>query len=178
MRLIIGLGNPGEKYTNTRHNSGFIILDKIALARGLVWKFNKKFNAEICEDGEIIFMKGATFMNDSGQAVRAIMDYYKLIPKKLGLIAKKESDLSQILTVIHDDLDIEFGKIKESINSGSAGHRGVGSIIAHLKTKNFRRLRIGIKTDNQKNIPADKYVLQKFNKEELGVIDSLEVKLS
>ena len=89
------------------------------------------------------------------------------LPKKLGLLQKKDSNLSGVFTVIHDDLDIELGKYKISVDSRSAGHNGVQSIINHLKTKNFKRIRIGIKNKKPAQMPAKQYVLQKFNEEEL-----------
>ena len=95
-------------------------------------------------------------MNNSGQAIQAILSYYKLLPKKLGLIKQKDSNLSDILTIIHDDIDIELGNHKTSVNSRSAGHNGVQSIINHLKTKNFKRIRIGVRTEllNNNSGPA------------------------
>lgn len=171
MNIIVGLGNPGEKYKNTRHNVGFVAVEK--LAGNLNWQFNKKFNAEVAKDINTIYAKPMTFMNNSGQAVQTIMSYYGLLPKKLCVIRKKDADLSGTLTIIHDDLDIKIGKIKESSGSGSAGHNGVKSIINHLKTKNFRRIRIGIKSDMLNNIPANKFVLQRFDKDEDKVIQNL-----
>jgi PTH1 family peptidyl-tRNA hydrolase len=113
-------------------------------------------------------------MNNSGIPLKAIMSYYKLIPStniiSSFLKSKKSVDLSGVLTVVHDDLDIDLGKIKESLNSRSGGHKGVESIINSLKTKNFKRLRIGIKTESQLKIPVEKYVLQKFNEQEKKII--------
>ncbi len=160
MRIIIGLGNPGEKYKLTRHNVGFMVVDAIAKELDLNWSFNKKFNVEICKSNDLILLKPQTYMNNSGQAVLAVLSYYKMIPK-----------LSEIVCVIHDDVDIELGKYKESINSGSAGHNGVKSVIGYLKTKNFKRIRIGIKTEDMKKIPTEKFVLQKFNKDEIKIIN-------
>lgn len=157
MNIIIGLGNPGKKYENTRHNVGFMTVDALAKKYNAAWKFNKKFNAEICEAENAILVKPQTFMNNSGQAAQAIMSFYEL----------------NALTVIHDDLDIELGKYKISTNSRSAGHNGVQSIINHLKTKNFKRIRIGIKTELLKNIPSEKFVLQRFGKEEMEIIKKL-----
>lgn len=173
MNILVGLGNPGEKYNNTRHNVGFLAIDFLVKEKKLGWQFNKKFNAEIAKDIDTLYVKPMTFMNNSGQAVQTIMSYYKLLPKKLGILKQKNSDLSEALTIIHDDLDIELGKIKESIDSRAAGHNGVQSIINHLKTKNFKRLRIGIKTESLDNIPGLKYVLQKFNKEEFKIIEKV-----
>lgn len=172
MKIIVGLGNPGEKYNRTRHNVGFMIVDKIAEDKKINWQINKKFNALIADLGEIILVKPQTFMNNSGKSVAAILRYYKLIPQNIFGI-KKDSDLTETLTIIHDDLDLILEKYKLSVNSGSAGHNGVQSIIEHLKTKNFKRLRIGISTKARENIPGDKFVLQKFNQEELGHIKNL-----
>ena len=170
MQIIIGLGNPGEKYKLTRHNVGFMTVDVIAKKFDLDWSFNKKFNAEICKSNDLILLKPQIYMNNSGQVISAVLSYYKLIPKNL--------DLSEIVCVIHDDIDLELGKYKESINSGSAGHNGVKSIIDYLKTKNFKRIRIGIKTEDVKNIPTEKFVLQKFNKNEIKIIDKIIGKIN
>ena len=117
-------------------------------------------------------------MNNSGQAIALFMNYYKLLPKKLNLIKEKNANLSQILTVIHDDLDIELGKFKISANSRSAGHKGVQSIIDHLKTKNFKRIRIGIKNNKPEQMPMEKYVLQKFSEEEMEIINEALQKIA
>lgn len=177
MRIIVGLGNPGEQYKNTRHSAGFMAVDALALKLGLKWEINKKFKAETADGFGLILIKPQTFMNNSGFSAAAILSYYKLWPKKLGLLKTANADLSKILTVIHDDLDIEFGKYKISADSRSAGHKGVASVINRLKTKNFRRLRIGIKTSGLKKIPTDKFVLQKFNNEEKNIINRLLAKI-
>jgi PTH1 family peptidyl-tRNA hydrolase len=119
MRIIIGLGNPGDKFKTTRHNVGFMAVDLIAEQNGLSWKENKKFKAQIAEGTDFILVKPQTFMNLSGQSASAILRYYKLIPSSLFGI-KKETDLSSVLTVIHDELDLNFGDFKVSLNSGSA----------------------------------------------------------
>ncbi len=172
MKIIVGLGNPGEKYQKTRHNVGFMFLDFLAGERA-DWKIEKKFNAFILEQGERTLIKPQTFMNNSGMTVRAFMDYYKMLPKKLGLFAKKDIDLSGTLTIIHDDLDIDFGNFKQSINAGSAGHNGVESIIKHLKTKNFKRIRLGIKNEFKNNVPGEKFVLQTFSRDELDNLENI-----
>lgn len=173
MKIIIGLGNPGEKYNKTRHNVGFIAVDAITSNLGLAWQKNKKFNTEIAKNNDVILAKPLTYMNNSGQAVQAILSYYKLLPKKFGILKEKDSNLSEILTIIHDDVDIELGKSKLSINSRSGGHNGVQSIINHLKTKNFKRIRIGVKTELTEKMPTDKFVLQNFNKEEIKTINNI-----
>ncbi len=176
MNIIVGLGNPGEKYQKTRHNVGFMFLDFLA-GTDTSWKFNKKFNAFILEKGYDILVKPQTFMNNSGMAVRAVLDYYKLTPKKFGLFTNKDSDLSGVLTVIHDDLDIDFGNFKTSIGAGSAGHNGVSSIISHLKTKNFKRIRLGINNEFKSNVSGENFVLQNFSKDELDKIESIFQKI-
>jgi len=183
MRIIVGLGNPGEQYKKTRHNAGFMAIDALAKELNLNWENSKKFKAEIAKNESVILIKPQDFMNNSGQTVAAVLNYYIKHPLDKGdkgdshlspLIKGGWGDyLSEILTVIHDDLDIELGKFKVSIDSRSAGHRGVESIINHLKTKNFKRVRIGIKTPTLENIPADKFVLQKFNAEELKKINGV-----
>ncbi|MDD5528051.1 MAG: aminoacyl-tRNA hydrolase [Patescibacteria group bacterium] len=173
MKIIVGLGNPGEEYNNTRHNAGFMLIDKLAAEAGAVWQFNKRFKAEIAESRGVFFVKPQTFMNESGVAVAAVLSYYKLLPKTLGILKTKGADLSQILTVAHDDLDIDFGAYKISTDSRSAGHKGVQSIINHLKTKNFQRIRLGIKPEEKGQIPADKFVLMKFNAEEKNKLNEV-----
>jgi len=173
MRIIIGLGNPGREYDNTRHNAGFMALDALAKKAGLNWTINKKFNAATAESGGVLLVKPLTYMNNSGQSAQIVMAYYKLLPKTLGLLRRTDTDLSELLTVIHDDLDIRLGEYKISVDSRSAGHRGVESIIRHLKTKNFKRLRIGIKNDKPEQMPTEKYVLGHFNAQEAETINKL-----
>jgi PTH1 family peptidyl-tRNA hydrolase len=164
MIIIVGLGNPGEKLENTRHNVGFMALDEIKKKNNFPdFVLSKKFQAEISEgswDGDkIVLAKPQTFMNNSGQSIKALIDYYK--PDKEALI------------VIHDDIDISIGKVKFSKDSSSAGHKGVQSIIDILKTKKFGRLRIGILPMNGKKKKTEEFVLQKFNKEEKEIIQKI-----
>jgi len=177
MNIIVGLGNPGEQYENTRHNSGFMAVNALAKRLGLVWQTNKKIKAETAGGQKLILIKPQNFMNNSGQSVTAVLSYYKLLPKKFGILKTAKADLSKILTIIHDDLDIELGKYKISVNSRSAGHKGVQSIIDRLKTKNFKRLRIGIRTPALEKIPADKFVLQKLNEQEKNIISQIILKI-
>ncbi len=172
MRLIVGLGNPGEKYYFTRHNAGWLALDH--WLGEVSWTNSKRFNALTYQDGDCIYVKPLTFMNESGQAVRKIMDYYGLLPRSLAILHKKDAALSDVLAVVHDDLDIEFGAWRLATDSSSAGHRGVQSIIDCLKTKKFTRLRLGIKNDLLRNkIPADKFVLQNFNSQEKSALPEI-----
>jgi len=130
MRLIIGLGNPGIKYQGTRHNIGFMVVDKITADFNFKSIFNAEISKKIFRDQKIIIVKPQTFMNLSGDAVMPIMGFYKLSP----------SDL----VVIHDDIDMEFGKIRVSLDQGHGGHNGVRSIIDSLGTSEFYRIRIGV----------------------------------
>lgn len=167
MKIIVALGNPGEKFKNTRHNIAWLALDYYL--GDVKWQENKKFNSLIYKEGDLIFVKPLTYMNNSGQSVLSVLNYYKLIPKNLGFFNKKNCDLQDSLLVIHDDVDIEFGKFKFSYNSSSGGHNGIKSILSYLNTQKFNRLRIGIKNDLLRSvIPTDKFVLQKFNKKELN----------
>ncbi len=173
MRLIIGLGNPGDKYQNNRHNAGFIILDELKKEWNFPdFEFSKKFEAEISEgnlNGEkIMLAKPQTFMNNSGSAAQKIISFYKLAPEDIA--------------VIHDDLDIDFGIYKISEDSSAAGHNGVQDIMDKLGTQKIRRIRIGIEgTEQRKNrlVPGDVFVLQDFSTEELETIKNLakEIKL-
>lgn len=167
MKIIVGLGNPGEQYHNTRHNIGWLFLDN--LLGDVKWQESKKFNAFLYESDENLYIKPQTFMNNSGDAVQKILNYYKLLPKNFGLINKKDADLTDCLIVIQDDLDLNFGDYKIATNSGSAGHRGIQSIITYLKTKNFTRVRLGIKNELLRtHIPPEKFVTTAFSQEEKG----------
>ena len=161
MKLIIGLGNPGEEYKKTRHNAGFLTMDKIADD----FQFpvsSSKFNAEISQgiiaNEKTILAKPQTFMNNSGQAVKAILDYYKI--------------KSEDIIIIHDDLDIPLGEYKISKNKNSGGHKGVQSIIDYLGTKDFTRIRIGIAIENKKT-PTEKFVLERFGEEEMEIVEGV-----
>ena len=176
MKIIVGLGNPGAQYDKTRHNVGFKILDSIVGEAN--WHLDKKFNAYVCEKNGDLFIKPLTFMNKSGESVAAVLNYYHLIPKKLGIFKTKDADLTEILTVVHDDLDVDLGKFKIALNSSSAGHNGVQSIINYLKTKNFKRIRVGVRTELRAKMPADKFVLGRFSEEELKNINTLLPDLS
>ncbi|OGF27735.1 aminoacyl-tRNA hydrolase [Candidatus Falkowbacteria bacterium RIFOXYC2_FULL_47_12] len=179
MKFIIGLGNPGEKYKNTRHNTGFVVLDALAGALNAeAFRFEKKFNADVAQaqwrNEKILLVKPQTFMNNSGLAVRAILNFHALLPKRLGLIAHRNADLAAVLTVIHDDVDFALGTFKLQQNRSAGGHKGVQSIITHLKTQNFTRARIGIATPLlRKKIPPEKFVLDNFLPEEKKTLQKI-----
>lgn len=156
--FIVGLGNPGERYQNTPHNAGFSAVDELArrfefgdfaMRPDGILIAQKEFSGK-----KIILAKPQMLMNNSGKALARLFNYSKIRQKK------SYPDL----WVVNDDLDIPLGKIKISQNRGAAGHKGVQSIIDHLKTKNFVRFRVGIapKTAAAKKIPAEKFVLKKF----------------
>ena len=151
MKLIAGLGNIGEKYYFTRHNAGFMVLDKRALDNNVSFKEDKKLKCFITKLGENILIKPTTFMNLSGEAVRAVMDYYKI-------------DVKDIL-IVYDDIALDLGRIRFRANGSDGGHNGIKSIIKHVGTKEFDRLKIGI--GPQPNIPSENYVLQNFPKDKL-----------
>lgn len=159
MKIIIGLGNPGEKYAGTRHNVGFEMIEAFGKKYDFpIFTLEKKFNAEISKEKETILVKPQTFMNTSGEAVRSILDFYKLTPEDI--------------VVIHDDLDIDLGEFKIATDSRSAGHNGVQNIIEKLGTQKFTRIRIGI--GKNENMPSENYVLQKFSEEEKSKIQAIE----
>lgn len=157
MKLIVGLGNPGKEYEKTRHNIGFMCVDNFVDNS----KWSEKFSGlltEISYNGEkIIFLKPMTYMNESGYAVKKVMDYYNL-------------DISDIL-IIFDDMDLEIGKLKIKVNSSSGGHNGIKSIISHLKTESFARVKIGI--SHNRNIDTKNYVLGKFSKAEMDILNPI-----
>ncbi len=140
MILIVGLGNPGKKYQDTRHNIGFRALDELQ-------SLNLK---------KVILEKPKTFMNLSGKAVKSLITKYKIPTTNLW--------------VIHDDIDLPLGKIRIVKNRGAAGHKGVESIIKAINSKNFIRLRIGIQPRTGKPKNVETFVLQKFNKDEEKIV--------
>ncbi len=170
MQIIIGLGNPEEKYALTRHNAGWLALDRLLGMDG--WRLEKKFQALIKEVGGDLYLKPLTYMNKSGESAQACLSYYHLLEKQFGWRLKKNQDLTQTLFVIQDDLDLNLGAWKISTNSRSGGNKGIQSIIDHLKTQRFTRLRLGIKTEAlHQLLPADKFVLQKFSPQEITIIN-------
>src|SRR3989344_940655 len=157
MKLIVGLGNPGEKYTTTPHNAGFLFLDTVASN----FILNKKFDSEIAEsesgDQKIIYVKPQTLMNNSGRAVQALLLYYKID--------------TQSLLIIHDEIDLKLGEVRLALNSSSAGHKGVQNIIDIIGTNEFSRIRIGIDTrESREELPTENFVLQPSPAPELDVL--------
>lgn len=156
--LVVGLGNPGTEYSNTRHNVGFMAVDKLADgADG--WKNEKNaLVKKVDVDGKrVIFVKPQTFMNNSGVAVQALMTFYRV-------------PLENII-VIHDDMDISIGQVREKIGGGSAGHNGIRSIDAHVG-REYKRIRIGVGHPRDFDLPMNPadWVLGKFGPQQLQVI--------
>ncbi|MBI5079140.1 aminoacyl-tRNA hydrolase [Candidatus Wolfebacteria bacterium] len=145
-RLIIGLGNPGKEYETTYHNVGFLAIDFL----------NSDSKPQIHPNLQIL--KSEVYMNQSGNFVKKILKKYKAKPEEI--------------LIVHDDSDIELGKYKISFGRGSAGHNGVQSIIDALKTKNFRRLRIGI-GKTLKTTKAGEFVLKKIGKHDLKILEAV-----
>ena len=153
MKLIVGLGNPGKEYENTRHNIGFMMIDYILkdlnITNGKEKMGGKYFETNI--NGEkVLFLKPQEYINLSGDVIIKFMNFYKIDIKDLF--------------IIHDDLDLEVGTFKLREKGGSGGHNGLKNIESHLKTKEYNRMKIGI--SNNKNIDTKDYVLGRLNKEE------------
>ncbi|MFH0952469.1 MAG: aminoacyl-tRNA hydrolase [Patescibacteria group bacterium] len=150
--LIVGLGNPSKAYRATRHNLGFLAVDKLADQAGEKFSLAKKHNAQLANiqqnNQQWLLAKPQTFMNNSGSAVRSLVQYYKI-------------DLNN-LWIISDDVDLSFGKIRVRQQGSAGGHQGLQSIINELGTNEFNRLRIGLGSNRPLKIPAEDYVLQKF----------------
>jgi len=154
MTIIIGLGNPGDKYKNTRHNIGFRILD--LLAGGNNWE--NKYDSQFIKTEEVVLAKPQAFMNKSGQAVAQILKFYP----------------DAQLIVIHDDLDFPLRAIRIQKNVTSAGHNGVQSIIDETGTKDFIRIRLGIDNpETRGQTPGDDFVLQKFTSSEEQIVKEI-----
>ena len=155
MKLIVGLGNPGKEYKNTRHNVGFMVLDYILGDVNWKTKFNGLYYEDNVKGEKVILLKPTTFMNLSGESVRAVMDFYDV-------------DLEDLI-VIYDDLDLPHGKIRMRLKGSAGGHNGIKSLIAHVKTQEFKRIRVGI--DRHPKIPVVDYVLGKFTEDELALVN-------
>jgi len=162
--LVVGLGNPGDSYVKTRHNAGFVVLDNLAEFLSIPVekkKFDALFGRGLIEGSEVILAKPMAFMNLSGIPVQKILNYFK-IPFKNML-------------VIHDDIDLAFGRLQIKENGGHGGHKGLKSIIETVGSGNFIRLRIGIGR-SEDNIDVANYVLGQFNTNEKKILDKITEK--
>lgn len=174
-QLIVGLGNPEPKYDKTRHNIGFEAVDALARTWQISWSENRRFQAFFGEGraangDKVRLLKPLTYMNRSGQAIRAVADWYKLPPESV--------------LIIYDEMDLPVGRLRLRLSGSAGGHNGMKSAIAHLGTQNFPRLRIGIgKSSRDKDSVS--HVLGKFTPEETQimpevlrlVVDSVELAL-
>ena len=161
MKLIVGLGNPGKEYENTRHNVGFMVVDNYLKNEQLQKKFNGLYTTKNVKDEKIIFLKPLSYMNLSGIVVNKFAEYFKISPKDI--------------LIIRDDLDLTIGTAKIKFNSSSGGDNGIKSIISSLGTQEFYQFKIGI--SNDKEIDTKDYVLSKFSNSELEKLNSI-IKMS
>ena len=161
LRLIVGLGNPGADYVDTRHNAGFWLIDEVAADQGLSFRFVKRFNADECKfkaHGRDVFLqKPQTFMNRSGQSVAALARYYKIAVEEI--------------LVIHDELDLPPGVNRIKQSGGHGGHNGLRDIINHLGSRDFFRLRVGIGHPGDSKQVVN-YVLHKPSVADLNLIEA------
>lgn len=160
--LLAGLGNPGAKYAGTRHNLGFKVVDALAAAEGLSWKHETRFEAEIArwnvQPGETRWLiKPQTFMNESGRALRKLLDFHKLPAESLA--------------VAYDEINIEIGRVKLSVDGSAGGHNGIASLLGHVGN-GFLRYRLGIgSSERPVGMDIADYVLGKFSLSEQTIID-------
>jgi len=162
IKLIVGLGNPGQKYSKTRHNAGFLLLDDLVKMEGGEFSLQSRFLGNVAELAssarKVYLLKPNTFMNRSGQPVSLVMKYFKILPEEI--------------LVVHDELDFSVGMMKLKFSGGHGGHNGLRDIISAIGTKDFARLRLGIGRPNQSKDVAN-YVLSDFSKNDMHEIDVL-----
>lgn len=156
MKAIIGLGNPTPQYKITRHNTGFLIMDEILRAHNVT--LGEKFDAYFAKKGDVLYLLPLTYMNLSGRAVAAMMNFYKLTNKDI--------------LVIYDDATIEFGTFRLKKNGSFGGHNGIKSIINSIASQDFDRLKVGV-GPVPAGIPIDSFVLGNFSAEELKKIEQM-----
>ena len=160
IKMIVGLGNPGSEYEQTRHNAGFWFIDELAWQYKATLKEEKKFFGSVARisisGSDLWLLKPSTFMNRSGQAVAALAQFYKIKPEEI--------------LVVHDELDIPCGRIKFKLGGGNGGHNGLKDIQARLGTPDFYRLRLGIDHPGERNLVVG-YVLNKPSPEHRQQID-------
>ena len=158
MKLIVGLGNPEQQYADTRHNAGFMLIDEFARNHSAAWQEKTRFKALIAEsssNGEkLLLMKPITYYNNSGEAVRALLDFYNI-------------DSADTL-ILHDDIDLPFGTVCTRIASSAAGNNGLKSISQHIGDDTCR-VRIGTKNELSEKIDTSDFVLSRFSKDEQDV---------
>jgi peptidyl-tRNA hydrolase, PTH1 family len=155
IRLVVGLGNPGAKYESTRHNAGFMLVDRIASAEGLRWEEFKSAPGDFARGASFWLAKPMTFMNDSGEFVQPLCHFYKIKPEEV--------------LVCFDDVALPLGRLRLRPSGSAGGHNGMKSIIRHLGTDAFPRLRIGV--GQPAGVDSADHVLRAFGKDERPLLD-------
>jgi PTH1 family peptidyl-tRNA hydrolase len=165
LRLVVGLGNPGSEYEDTRHNAGFWFVDRLARARKALFRHESRFHGEVAriegEEGDYWLLKPATFMNQSGRSVSALARFYKIQPDEI--------------LAVHDELDLLPGSIKLKRGGGAAGHNGLKDMAAALGSPDFWRLRVGIGHPGHRDQVVD-FVLHRPGRAEQEAIDAALVR--
>lgn len=170
MKLVVGLGNPGEKYEHNRHNVGFVVVDKLSTqyaVRSDQWKLNKKFESVMIQTDQLIIAKPQTFMNESGRAVGKIKNFYKI-------------ELEDIF-IVHDDLDIPLGNYKIQHAKGPRVHYGVNSVEREVGSEDFWRVRIGVENRpvrGNTGVPGEVYSLQDFDEAEAKIVSEVMTRVA
>ena len=167
LQLLVGLGNPGDRYTDTRHNVGFLALDRLAAEAGTAFRLQSRLQGELAEIGHgpqrLRLLKPQTYMNDSGRSIRATVDWFRLDP-------------SQIMVIV-DDMDLPLGRLRLRASGSAGGHNGLRSTIAQLGSQEFARLRIGIgapaSDPQERKERTISHVLGRFRPEERPLLDQV-----
>lgn len=154
-RLIVGLGNPGKEYERTRHNVGFMVLDRLAARVGASWRKEKEWKAEVARHDGILFCKPTSFMNLSGKPVSTVAHFYKIAPGEM--------------LVVYDDVALPVGKLRFRADGSAGGHNGIKSIVEHLGTQAVPRLRLGIGASDPGEMVS--HVLGRFSPAELPALE-------
>ena len=157
MNILVGLGNPGRKYSDTKHNFGFWVLNRFAEKRSLTFQAGKG-NYLLAKKGDLICIKPTSFMNNSGMPVLDVKQFFKVEPEQF--------------LVVYDDIDLPLGTIRFRDGGGTGGHKGIESIIYQTQNEKFNRLRIGIATDDDMR-PAERYVLSPFRDEQKESVNEM-----
>lgn len=167
LQLLVGLGNPGDRYSDTRHNVGFMVLDRLSQDAGSSFRQQSRLHAELSEIGSgsqrLRLLKPTTYMNESGRSIRAVLDWFGL-------------DASQLLVLV-DDMDLPLGRLRLRANGSAGGHNGLRSTIAHLGSESFARLRIGIgapsSNPQERRERTVSHVLGRFSEQERPIVDKV-----